>query len=93
VVLERPVIYPHMSQKNPNDLIDVALTAGLCQIVGREVVLYAPYAWKGQTPKKIHQERIKNLLSDEEQGKLGRYHAQSDVLDAVGIGLRYLKRF
>jgi len=92
LVIETPQIYPGERVKDPNDLLDVAKTVGLCHVIAREVIEYRPAQWKGQTPKKIHQKRIKSLLSPSELAILGNMQDQSDVLDAVGIGLKYLGR-
>lgn len=91
-IIERPQIYSQRTNKDPNDLIDVAMTAGMCALIATGCQYVLPRTWKGQVPKKIHQERIKSLLTPEEHIILGDRSNDTDILDAVGIGLWYLKR-
>ena len=91
VVIERPKIYPRDRDKRPNDLLDLALTAGACIVFGPPVFV-TPQQWKGQVPKKIHGERIRDELSAAERTVLRHWVKNHNVLDAVGIGLWYAKR-
>ena len=95
IVIEKPVVYDTKSQKgDQQDLI------GLAIVVGALTSALAPYAqgflhvtpaqWKGQTPKKVTEQRARKALTEDElavvelpRGKKG----QTDVWDAIGIGL------
>jgi len=92
LVIEKMQVYPNERVKRPNDLLAVSKTVGLCHVMGRQVVEYAPRTWKGQVPKDKHHPRIKDALSDKELAILGKQANQPDVLDAVGIGLKYFRR-
>jgi len=92
LVIEKMQIYPNERVKCPNDLLDVSKTVGLCHVMGRQVIEYAPREWKGQVPKDKHHPRIKDALSDAELAILGKQANQPDILDAVGIGLKYFRR-
>jgi len=89
VVIERPKIYPRNRNKRPNDLIDLALTAGACVIFGTPVFV-TPQEWKGQVPKEISGARTKKELSSAELLVLRRWNKNHNVLDAVGIGRWYV---
>lgn len=91
VVVERPKIYPRDRDKRPNDLIDLALTAGACIVLGPPVFV-TPQMWKGQVSKEISGARTKKELSSAELLVLRRWNRNHNVLDAVGIGRWYAKR-
>jgi len=102
VVIERPQIYARSRSKgDPNDLISVALAAGL--IVGEmlvdegdtQVFEYLPAQWKGQAPKTVITERTKRALASAELSRVVLPSAASlahNVWDAVGLGLYHLKK-
>lgn len=89
VIIERPQIYPSRRQKgDPNDLISVALTAGLVVgALGVEPIYVLPARWKGNTPKKVHQQRILGKLKFSERCLIDQIPARrrGDVVDAVGL--------
>ena len=100
IVIERPQVYVRRGKGDPNDLIALALAAGL--IVGTllvehpraKVTEYLPATWKGQVPKKIMVERIKKGLTEGEHKRVNLPTAASlahNVWDAVGIGLYHLR--
>jgi len=62
--------------------------------LGVKVTTYTPRAWKGQVPKEIMNDRVRNRLIDGELEKLPEYSKSKmhNVLDAIGIGLKHLKR-
>jgi len=92
VVVEKMQIYPNERVKDPNDLLEVSKVVGMCHFLGETVVEYFPREWKGQLPKKIHHDRIKKVLTQFEISTLGKYIKNEHVLDAVGLGLFYLRR-
>ena len=51
---------------------------------------YYPSTWKGQVPKRVHRSRIDRELTQNEKNRSGAY--QSDIWDAIGIGLFALGR-
>jgi len=99
VVIERPQIYPQRQQKgDPNDLIDVAILAGICIGAAQDcaVDLVKPHAWKGSRPKTVDVNYTKSLLSLAEKRILEKCDCRKselhNVIDAVGIGLWKLGR-
>jgi hypothetical protein len=96
LVIEKPQVYQSM-KVDPGDLIDLAIVVGrIIGLSGREVTLYKPSQWKGQTPKAIHHERIKKLLSADELSRVVLPKAKKtlghNVWDAIGLGLFHLGR-
>lgn len=93
-VIEKPRIYPKFSRKDPNDLINVAMAAGVAHLLAREVQIVYPAEWKGQVPKKIHNKRVIEALHPDEKKILtdSGYARNHNVIDAIGILMRYLKR-
>jgi hypothetical protein len=91
VVCEIPVVYPGKT-KNPNDLITLAYRAGC--LAGPKAILVQPVSWKYQLPDDILYKRIRAALTSTELQRIpdlpeSKLH---NVLDAIGIGLHYLKR-
>jgi hypothetical protein len=76
-------VYP--SRKiNAADLIEVAILSGIFLAAffhyGKpELYMPTPAQWKGQVPKRIHNERIRKLTGTEE--------TNHNVLDAIGLAL------
>ena len=98
VVIERPVIYPGMPDKDLNDLIDVAAVGSA---VNNALYLNAtafqtvkPAEWKGNVPKKVMLERIRSKLTDDEMARCEWTNKSDneDLLDAVGMGLWHAGR-
>lgn len=98
VVIELPQVYVRSRSKgDPNDLIQLAACVGAIAQAFRHVPvhIFKPSEWKGQVPKLVMIERIKERLSPDESAcvKLPKDKKfQTDVWDAVGLGLHYLKR-
>jgi RNase H-fold protein (predicted Holliday junction resolvase) len=98
LVIELPQVYQGSKQTgDPNDLIDLAaIVGGICAIMqcGPETKIYKPREWKGQAPKEIIHERARKRLSTAELAAmvLPAKSLQHNVLDAVAIGLVYLRR-
>lgn len=97
LAIEVPQIYK-VRRTDANDLIDVALVAGAWISRYKHVQIFRPAEWKGQAPKKIVHERIRERLSEGEREVLDRdlrsvpKSLQHNALDAVGIGLHALGR-
>lgn len=99
LVVEVPQVYSQRHWKgDPNDLVDVALAAGI--VIGRThagaVLTTRPHEWKGNVPKAVHQLRVLALLDTSERDILdgcgvvrSKLH---NVVDAVGLGLWALGR-
>jgi hypothetical protein len=100
-VVEIPRVYPSIAKwkGDPNDLISVALVAGMATSAMHpycDVELVTPHAWKGNRPKEIDIKYTESLLLPVERQVLERVgltkSKMHNVLDAVGIGLWKLKR-
>lgn len=83
------------SAARKQDIDDLIFSTG--RLVGtRKFVAYRPDAWKGQVPKSIHQERILEVLTEQELDIVHRYTKSKTklghIIDAVGIGLFHSKR-
>lgn len=96
-VTEIPQVYNAGKQKGDQD--DITQLSG---IVGAVVMAlnpasvshYYPREWKGQLPKETCGDRVLLTLSESERMNVGKYGAlQHNILDAIGIGLKYLGRF
>jgi len=100
IVIERPQIYrpEFMKDKDPNDLIDLAIMGGA--LVGvllkncQSAIFYLPKDWKGQAPKVVINERVNKRLSSDEQRRIDwpPRHKQHNVWDALGIGMKAVGR-
>jgi hypothetical protein len=99
-VVEVPQVYRQRMQKgDPNDLITVAIMAGLAVAVlapFTEAQLVRPHAWKGNRPKAVDNQQTLRLLNDMELRMVAASGASKsklhNVLDAVGLGLWKLGR-
>jgi hypothetical protein len=98
-IVEAPRIYGRRQWKgDPNDLIKVALLAGmalaaLSQHCIPEIVY--PSVWKGQRPKDVDNKYTLELLSETERVYIENSFPKSklhNVIDAIGIGLWKLGR-
>lgn len=108
LVSEIPQVYTPDKQKGAQKyLIDLAVVSGMFFGFlaadkdkefrdERKKIKIEPFKWKGNVPKPVMERRIKNTLS--EIVEIPRVElpkakgTQSNVWDAVGIGLWYLKR-
>jgi len=98
-VIEKPVVRKGHSSKISNDCVDLAIMGGAfagvhCEQI-EKVHFYIPEDWKGQVPKGVMIERIQSRLDEEEFGRVDlpdNKKRQTDVWDAVGIGLKYIGR-
>jgi hypothetical protein len=100
VVIEVPQVYQQRLQKgDPNDLIDVAVIAGIAAGAAApfaEPQLVRPHKWKHNRPKAFDNAYTLSLLSAEEKLVVDSCGAPKsklhNVIDAVGIGLWRLGR-
>ena len=93
-ILEKPVQYA--GSKAPRaDISDLSMATGRIEaLVGcPRTLLWAPYEWKGQTPKDIHQARIVACLLPDEKSQLPEAKGhRGHVIDACGMLLKYMRR-
>jgi len=96
LVVEKPQIYQtNRKEIDENDLVDVATTVGMCYPLAAEIIEWYPRQWKGQVPKKVHHKKMKaSALNPNDVAvlKAAKMYCNHNVLDAVGIGLRYFRR-
>lgn len=98
LVIEVPQVYGTRSQKGrQSDIVDLAVAAGMCASAlasptyTSSVYMVRPMTWKGQVPKRIHQQRILDSLTPYEISQIPE-GGRKDTLDAIGIGLWALGR-
>ena len=92
-VVEIPIAYIGSKAKvNPNDLIRLAFRAGA--LGGFEAETITPVKWKGNVPDKILYRRILSALNDDEKATIPERGESvlHNTLDAIGIGLKLLRR-
>lgn len=95
IVIERPQVYrASQSKVDPNDLITLALVAGLYWGQAEDPVEFVlPAEWKGQVPKDVCWNRVKKTLPKSELAKVEFWLKDTpeslahNVRDAIGIGL------
>lgn len=99
IVAEWPQVYTGAEAKgDPNDLLWLTAVLGgaMMAVQAREVQLYKPAEWKGQVDKTIHNVRVLARLTPAElaiaQGVAVTESLRHNMIDAIGIGLKYLKR-
>lgn len=95
LVIERAVVYKTGTVRaRTSDIEDLLIATG--RIIERygSHTLVRPAEWKGQVPKKIHHARIleKLTLAEKELLKSLTKGALKHIMDAIGIGLRFLGR-
>jgi hypothetical protein len=94
LVIEKPQVYLEVKIDN-NDLIDLSVMVGAVAGNFSSVRFVLPREWKGQVPKDVMINRIKERLSSEERDRVelpNEKKAQADVWDAIGIGLYRIGR-
>jgi hypothetical protein len=94
-VVEIPQAY-RGSPVPPGTLIDLAAAAGAIRgAIGGVWTMVYPRVWKKQVPKAIMNTRILERLSPDERSRISlpkNKARQTDVIDAIGIGLYKLNR-
>lgn len=58
LICEVPRVYPKRGVADPNDLIGVALTAGVCLSIRVNSIAVRPHEWKGSIQKEQHHARV-----------------------------------
>lgn len=97
-VSEFPQVYRAGASKgDPDDLLQLAGIVGVfsANIAAREYLAIRPREWKGNVPKDVHHARLTKALDDHERLIVEESAPPSlrhNVLDAVGIGLWWLKK-
>jgi hypothetical protein len=100
-VVECPQVYTASHSKgDPNDLIPLAAIDGaVCgaywALHRSKATSYLPAQWKGQTPKAVHHNRIKALLTEQEKARCVFPRETSlhhNVWDAVALGMFHVGR-
>lgn len=98
LVSEVPQVYRAGASKgDPDDLLQLAGVVGVFSVlVSADVRIgVKPREWKGQVPKDVHHARLIKTLSEADLEKINTAAPPSlrhNVLDAVGIGLWWLKK-
>lgn len=96
LVIELPRITKQTEGKDPNDLIKLAFGAGryVERFPHASLRTVSPAQWKAGTPKKIHNARVIQCLSEAERALIPKLAAglAHNVCDAIGIGLEHLGR-
>ena len=99
-IIEIPQVYPGQQQKgDQNDLINLAVMVGRyvdrATACGFRVRLVKPREWKGQLPKDVCWQRVRETLtplelSNVEKVPKSRAH---NMHDAIGLGTWFQKRW
>jgi len=80
--------------KDPNDLIKLAFGAGryVERFPHASLRTVSPAQWKAGTPKKIHNARVIQCLTEAERALIPKLAATlvHNVVDAIGLGLEHL---
>lgn len=99
-IIEVPQVYPGQQQKgDQNDLINLAVMVGRyadrATACGFHVKLVKPREWKGQLPKDVCWQRVRETLKPFEldiMEKLPKSKAHN-MHDAIGLGTWFQKRW
>ena len=99
-IIEVPQVYPGQQQKgDQNDLINLAVTVGRyaerATACGFHVTLVKPREWKGQLPKDVCWQRVRETLTSFELDKLEKVPKSRahNMHDAIGLGTWFQKRW
>ena len=99
VIVEVPRVYPAARQTgDQNDLIavaGVAYAASVSVISATERLRYFPHEWKGTVKKETCTARIRERLNAFELASIEHCpkSLEHNVIDAIGIGLKFFGRF
>jgi hypothetical protein len=93
VLCEFPRTYPHQ-RTPPNDLFPLAAIAGaITTLFSCNTYFIEPRVWKGNIPKAVMTQRIKDSLTPPERARINlpsQKSLQHNVFDAIGIGLWHM---
>jgi len=92
LVVEQMQVYQDR-KTDADDLLELTGVLGALawRFSGAEMYGFKPGEWKGQVPKKVMQQRIKQRLTKGELNKIAP-RATHDAWDAIGIGAYYFRR-
>lgn len=99
LAIEFPQVYRGAKSKSdPKDLLHLSAMVGAVShaMASRHVrvTLYQPHEWKGQLDKDQVMQRVNERLGYSEAGRIVPAGAKThNVFEAIGIGLKHLKRF
>lgn len=96
-ITEYPQVYDKIHQLgDQDDIIQLACVAGAVSgaIPAKHYMGVLPREWKGQVPKKIHNLRMLNRITEQERANIEPAIEQMkhNIYDAVGIGLFFLEK-
>jgi hypothetical protein len=97
IICEVPQVYRMSRSKgDPNDLIDLALTAGVCLACAGRSMAVRPRAWKGTIDPDVLDARVRRRMGDHWPFVAGLKDVpkslQHNTVDAVGLGLWCIDR-
>jgi hypothetical protein len=99
-IIEIPQVYPGQQQKgDQNDLIQLAVMVGRyadrATVCGFHVRLVKPREWKGQLPKDVCWQRVRETLTPLELDNLEKLSMSRahNMHDAIGLGTWFQKRW
>jgi len=95
LVIEKPQVYTTRLQKgSQEDIVDTAVRAGMIASWARNMTIGStrtlfpsPADWKGQTPKKIHNQRVLGDLTPGERSLIPKLPERKlhNCVDAIGL--------
>ena len=103
LVIEKPQVYSSCHQKgDQNFLINLSIVCGVviseAARLNIDLIIYTPHEWKGSRPKTIDNKYTLSLLTNDEKKAFEHSVIKTakskrhNVIDAIGIGLRFLNR-
>src|SRR4030042_3107087 len=103
LVIEKPQVYSSCHQKgDQNDLINLSIVCGVviseAARLNIDLIIYTPHEWKGSRPKTIDNKYTLSLLTNDEKKAFEHSVIKTakskrhNVIDAIGIGLKFLDR-
>jgi hypothetical protein len=99
-IIEIPQVYLGQQQKgDQNDLINLAVTVGRyvdrATACGFRVKLVKPREWKGQLPKDVCWQRVRETLTSSELANMEKVPKSRahNMHDAIGLGTWFQKRW
>lgn len=99
-IIEQPQIYPGQQQKgDQNDLIKLAVMVGRYAEFAAshrfQVTLVKPREWKGQLPKNVCWQRVRETLTPHELTRMEKLPKSKahNMHDAIGMGTKFQKRW
>ena len=95
LAIEKPNANHRNKKGDPQNIVNLAFVAGAVSAAFADSlessVEYLPSDWKKTVPKPVMKKRIEKRLRGDEPSRIAK-RATHDVFDAIGIGLKYLRR-